>query len=152
MSVGAFQKTNLPSLMPSSSFFPPTMFVSRVSLGFSFLMFQSTSVLSSGLWSQQHVDRPARSLPLTPFAINTRRGNTRLSGRISCCVVGGQRFESHTASRTPYLKTHVVLLSTQSRAAYQINRLTPNDPYMGRTAPLTSNRCIIYIYIYIQKI
>ena len=28
----------------------------------------------------------------------------------------------------------------------QVNRLTPNDPYMGRTAPLTSKRCILYIY------
>ena len=28
----------------------------------------------------------------------------------------------------------------------KINRLTPNDPYMGRTAPLTSKRCILYIY------
>ena len=27
-----------------------------------------------------------------------------------------------------------------------INRLTSNDPYMGRTAPLTSKRCILYIY------
>ena len=27
-----------------------------------------------------------------------------------------------------------------------INRLTPNDPYMGRTAQLTSKRCILYIY------
>ena len=27
-----------------------------------------------------------------------------------------------------------------------INRLTPNDPYMGHTAPLTSKRCILYIY------
>ena len=26
------------------------------------------------------------------------------------------------------------------------NRLTPNDPYMGRTAPLTSKRCILCIY------
>ena len=26
------------------------------------------------------------------------------------------------------------------------NRLTPNDPYMGRTAPLISKRCILYIY------
>ena len=26
------------------------------------------------------------------------------------------------------------------------NRLTPNDPYMGRTAPLTSKRCILYIF------
>ena len=27
-----------------------------------------------------------------------------------------------------------------------VNRLTPNDPYMGRTAPLTSKPCISYIY------
>jgi len=27
-----------------------------------------------------------------------------------------------------------------------LNRLTPNDPYMGRTAPLTTKRCILYIY------
>ena len=27
-----------------------------------------------------------------------------------------------------------------------VNRLTPNDPYMGRTAPLTSKRYILYIY------
>ena len=26
------------------------------------------------------------------------------------------------------------------------NRLTPNDPYMGRTVPLTSKRCILRIY------
>ena len=28
----------------------------------------------------------------------------------------------------------------------RVNLLTPNDPYMGRTAPLTSKRCILYIY------
>ena len=27
-----------------------------------------------------------------------------------------------------------------------INHLTPNDACMGRTAPLTSKRCILYIY------
>ena len=27
-----------------------------------------------------------------------------------------------------------------------INPLTPNDPYRGRNAPLTSKRCILYIY------
>ena len=27
-----------------------------------------------------------------------------------------------------------------------ITRLMPNDPYMGRTAPLTSKRCILYTY------
>ena len=29
---------------------------------------------------------------------------------------------------------------------FYINRLTPNDPYMGRTAPLTSKRCILHIH------
>ena len=29
---------------------------------------------------------------------------------------------------------------------YNINPLTPNDPYSGRTTPLTSKRCILYIY------
>ena len=28
----------------------------------------------------------------------------------------------------------------------EVNRLTPNDPYSGRTAPLTSKCCILYIY------
>ena len=27
-----------------------------------------------------------------------------------------------------------------------INPLTPDDTYMSRTAPLTSKRCILYIY------
>ena len=42
-----------------------------------------------------------------------------------------------------------VLSSTchyRSHLAIIFNRLTPNDPYMGRTAPLTSKRCILYIY------
>ena len=35
---------------------------------------------------------------------------------------------------------------TAAFALYIINRLTPNDPYMGRPATLTSKRCILYIY------
>ena len=30
--------------------------------------------------------------------------------------------------------------------AEHINPLMPKDPYSGRTAPLTSKRCILYIY------
>ena len=30
--------------------------------------------------------------------------------------------------------------------APKVNPLKPNDPYRGRTAPLTSKRCILYIY------
>ena len=29
---------------------------------------------------------------------------------------------------------------------HPINLLAANDPYMGRIAPLTSKRCILYIY------
>jgi len=29
---------------------------------------------------------------------------------------------------------------------WAFNLLTPIDPYSGRTAPLTSKRCILYIY------
>jgi len=29
---------------------------------------------------------------------------------------------------------------------WSLNPLKPNDPYRGRTAPLTSKRCILYIY------
>ena len=38
------------------------------------------------------------------------------------------------------------LLIKQHVGIQRVNRLTPNDPYMGRTAPLTSKRCIWYIY------
>jgi len=31
-------------------------------------------------------------------------------------------------------------------ASGMFNPLTPNDHYSGRTAPLTSKRCILYIY------
>ena len=45
------------------------------------------------------------------------------------------------------------LLLSSSLTSRQVSRklkdfdpLTPNDPYRGRTAPLTSKRCILYIY------
>ena len=42
-----------------------------------------------------------------------------------------------------YIIYHNVLYTY--RLVY-FNRLTPNDPYMGRTAPLTSKHCFLYIY------
>ena len=34
----------------------------------------------------------------------------------------------------------------RGKAPHNLSRLTPNDTYMGRTAPLASKRCILYIY------
>ena len=43
-----------------------------------------------------------------------------------------------TPTITPYRKSFEYILI--------INSLTPNDPYRGRTAPLTSKRYILYTY------
>jgi len=37
-------------------------------------------------------------------------------------------------------------METSKFEANKFNPLTPNDPYSGSTAPLTSKRCILYIY------
>jgi len=37
-------------------------------------------------------------------------------------------------------------VTTLAEVAAYFNPLTPNDHYSGRTAPLTSKRCILYIY------
>jgi len=47
-----------------------------------------------------------------------------------------------TAEPEGSLKIPVLLHDT----ALPFNPLTPNDHYSGRTAPLTSKRCILYIY------
>ena len=49
----------------------------------------------------------------------------------------------YTECNVKYVSSHS---SFPSCRPTRFNRLTPNDPYMGRTAPLTSKRCILYIY------
>ena len=44
------------------------------------------------------------------------------------------------------LQTKNITQFKYSRKALVLNPLTPNDHYNGRTAPLTSKRCILYIY------
>jgi hypothetical protein len=39
-----------------------------------------------------------------------------------------------------------VKLTDRNCSHKEINRLMPNDPNIGRTAPLTSKVCILYIY------
>jgi len=47
-----------------------------------------------------------------------------------------------------HLSIFCTILSSAMRSTWpnQFYPLTPNDPYSGRTAPLTSKRCILYIY------
>ena len=63
-------------------------------------------------------------------------------GYLSIC--GGNRWRSwfrHCVTSHKFAGSIPYGGSTQP-----LNRLTPNDPYMGRTAPLTSKRFILYIY------
>ena len=52
------------------------------------------------------------------------------------------------AIQTSILIRHVSILPSdfQLEGCMSLNPLTPNDPSRGRTAPLTSKRCILYIY------
>ena len=47
---------------------------------------------------------------------------------------------------TVYQLNKMQIYNTTGSETAVFNPLTPNDPYMSRTAPLTSKRCILYIY------
>ena len=65
-------------------------------------------------------------------------------------------YSTHTTSTSPGHVEHIMPHPTQrfvqllaqslGLTAENFNPLKPNDPYKGRTAPLTSKRCILYIY------
>jgi len=40
----------------------------------------------------------------------------------------------------------MVIWKKEKYVRIMFHLLTPNDPYSGRTAPLTCKRCILYIY------
>ena len=48
--------------------------------------------------------------------------------------------------RQQLLFSGVIARRCITRGFPQVNCLTLNDPYMGRTTPLTSKRCILYVY------
>ena len=86
-------------------------------------------LLDSACWGRLHYYPPSP------------KNHARPKCRNSCpvCVLQGSRWlcESPGSSLVPGL------LGVQ---VPRINPLTPNDLYMGRTSPLTSKRCILYIY------
>ena len=67
--------------------------------------------------------------------------------RLGLCVYP-QPHKHHSPTHPSItIQFNIILSSTpRSNKMSFLNRLTPNDPYMGRTAPLTSKRCILYIY------
>ena len=60
--------------------------------------------------------------------------------KISVCCAS-QRFTASSNVTTRNTSKRVLVKHRKD-----FNLLTPNDPYMSRTAPLTSKRCILHIY------
>jgi len=52
-----------------------------------------------------------------------------------------------TTSYLPGLSSKISYVAVFEISNLFINPLTPNDPFSGRTAPLTSKRFILYIYL-----
>ena len=55
------------------------------------------------------------------------------------------RMPSSCATSCQGIRGYVCVMATLKVFLF-FNPLTPNDHYSGRTAPLTSKRCILYIY------
>jgi len=60
-------------------------------------------------------------------------------------LLSSHRTQVISSHRNP-ASTSIHYITVAVLATAMINPLTPNDHYSGRTAPLTSKRCILYIY------
>jgi hypothetical protein len=65
---------------------------------------------------------------------------------IAVYILYKQSFLLFTLSGKLSLSPFLGLGAYSESNIFSFNHLTPNDPYMGRTAPLTSKLCILYIY------
>jgi len=75
------------------------------------------------------------------FKFPVRYGPCRLAYAVSCDVFWQLLTNILGQHVGPILKGQAVFLTWLTLKA-----LTPNDPYSGRTAPLTSKLCILHIY------
>ena len=94
------------------------------------------------------------SLVLSRYSDSLRAGRSGdrvpMRARFSAPVQTGSK--AHSASYTmgtgsfPGVKRPGRGVDHPPQSNAELNPLTPNDHYSGRTAPLTSKRCILYIY------
>ena len=111
-------------------------------------------------WYYQEGADPVRQLH-TARAIIWEKEQVSLRGNASDLYANSAQFDSWLDSRLPCSVTEACLRYLYVNAGYYrklhnkhffqnsfqtINLLTLNDPYRGRTAPLTYKRCILYIY------
>ena len=74
------------------------------------------------------------------------RGSQPWVQRPGCIVCHPSPFGTQVNNERNYTSTPSIRLSGVDTDYCSVNPLTPNDPYRSRTAPITSKRCILYIY------
>jgi hypothetical protein len=103
-----------------------------------------TSAIGQGEWQLRLTRFTSRQSPGTHFTVGCLGPMICLDEcREQNIFLNPHPIEPQTDQRLDIL--YVCLKSKYSPPCF-INRLTLNDTYMGRTAALTSKRCILYIY------
>jgi len=88
------------------------------------------------------------SLNLSPIyrwkslIVESCRGNPRFNFTCTSCIFFSLLLFKERGQTWKYFEPDFHARQVKSN----FNRLTPNDLYTSRTAPLTSKRCILYIY------
>ena len=98
-------------------------------------------------WFVSRIKRPVHEVGHSPAP----GAYVRISGAIHLLLpVSLHGVDRHNFAFTFYLCSFHSSMWEDGTAlcvySYQLNPLKPNDAYIGRTAPLTSRRCILYIY------
>ena len=89
--------------------------------------------------------RLRRSWDIVSCLIMEAVSSPTLFARCYVCWLCSAVFTSNWCLQT-YQIAHESFRLFVMHCTLSVNHLTPNDPYMGRTAPLTSKRYILYIY------
>ena len=104
-------------------------------------MCSGTDAHSGGVTSTQHV-RKLRTTMIHRWNQHTKDGRVRSRSQ--------QNLFWKTAESQFYNCRWIWVVHPKAETCHlqsnSVNRLTPNDLYVSRTAPLTSKRCILYIY------
>ena len=132
--------------------FPPLPFFT-ISGTFHNLLFMSCNCnfICLIVWVSNILSHPkARTQLLGVWQPNTKKSNAALTkwkqdnGENHSCIPNATT--ASTTMRTLVVCDRHYPLQNPVVWTSTINPLTPNDPYSSHTAPLTSKRCILYIY------
>ena len=107
---------------------------------------QQTNIhVPGGIWTHNLSSQPAAGPRLRPRG-HWDRHHLHLGPSNDLFLNSKLANSSPFATRVTYPPMYSFWVQEVAKTLHRINPLTPNDQYSGRTARLTSKRCILYIY------